>query len=80
MMPQGRRYAPNKSLEMRAPILETLASGEQLNVTSICNRLGVSSDDGRVGYCLKKLAAIGVLSREPVPAVRGFTYLYRRTP
>lgn len=79
IMLAARRYAPNKSVDLQSPILTAL--GDQwLNVTTISARLGRSSDDSGVRYCLKMLTAAELVERKRSPVPRGFTYLYRRKP
>lgn len=77
IMLSARRYAPNRAADLQSPVLTALGD-DSLNVTAICARLGKSSDDSAVRYCLKMLTAAEIVERRRVPVPRGFTYLYRR--
>ena len=77
MMTAARRYAPNKSVEMKGPILAALGD-KALNVTAICQKLNRSSDDSHVRYCLKMLTSAGQIQRDTAPGITGTTYVYRR--
>lgn len=76
-MTSARRYAPSKFVEMQGPILAALV-GEPMNITAICKKLGRSTDDSSVRYCLKMLTAAEMVERNVAPGSRGITYVYRR--
>jgi predicted transcriptional regulator len=63
---------------MQGPILAALDGEPALNVTAICKKLGRSTDDSGIRYCLKMLTAAAMIERASTQTTRGMTYVYRR--
>lgn len=77
-MTSARRYAPSRFVLMQGPILAALDGEPALNVTAICKKMGRSTDDSSIRYCLKMLTAAEMVERAETQTTRGMTYLYRR--
>jgi predicted transcriptional regulator len=73
----ARRYAPNKSADLQAPILAALTD-QWCNVAAIAEKLHRPSDDSAIRYCVRMLAEAGMIERTSAQGPRGTVYFYRR--